>query len=69
MNLSREACMFGILFVIMSHVISDSLFGKNYKMFNYKNVLQGIITENITRNPSECSCKPRSSAIIQPVTS
>ena len=27
------------------------------KMFNYKNVLQGLNTENITRNPSACSCK------------
>ena len=40
------------------------------KIFNYKNVLQGLNTENITRNPSACSCKAhRSSAIIQPVTS
>ena len=27
------------------------------KIFNYKNVLQGLNTENITRNPSACSCK------------
>ena len=27
------------------------------KIFNYKNVLQGLNTENITRNPSVCSCK------------
>ena len=27
------------------------------KMFNYINVLQGQNTENITRNPSACSCK------------
>ena len=27
------------------------------KIFNYKNVLQELNTENITRNPSECSCK------------
>ena len=26
------------------------------KIFNYKNVLQGLNTENITRNPSACSC-------------
>ena len=26
-------------------------------MFNNKNVLQGLNTENITRNPSACSCK------------
>ena len=27
------------------------------KIFNYRNVLQGLNTENITRNPSACSCK------------
>ena len=27
------------------------------KIFNYKNVLQGLNTENITRNSSACSCK------------
>ena len=27
------------------------------KIFNYKNVLQGLNTENITQNPSACSCK------------
>ena len=27
------------------------------KIFNYKNVLHGLNTENITRNPSACSCK------------
>ena len=27
------------------------------KIFNYKNVLQGLNTENITRNPLACSCK------------
>ena len=27
------------------------------KVFNYKNVLQGLNTENITRNPSACCCK------------
>ena len=27
------------------------------KIFNYKNMLQGLNTENITRNPSACSCK------------
>ena len=27
------------------------------KTFNYKNVLQGLNTENFTRNPSACSCK------------
>ena len=27
------------------------------KIFSYKNVLQGLCTENITRNPSACSCK------------
>ena len=27
------------------------------KIFNYKNVLQRLNTENITRNPSACSCK------------
>ena len=27
------------------------------QIFNYKNVLQGLNTENITRNPSACSCK------------
>ena len=27
------------------------------KIFSYKNVLQRLYTENITRNPSACSCK------------
>ena len=27
------------------------------KIFNYKNVLHGLNTENITRNPLACSCK------------
>ena len=27
------------------------------KIYNYRNVLQGLNTENITRNPSVCSCK------------
>ena len=39
---------------IISYNYSSSIAPKN---FNYKNVLQGLNTENITRNPSACSCK------------
>ena len=37
-----------------SYIYSSSIAPK---IFNYKHVLQGLNTKNITRNPSACSCK------------
>ena len=39
------------------------------KLFNYKNVLQGLNTEKLFETPQRVPVKHRSSAIIQPVTS
>ena len=40
--------------LIISYIYSSPIAPK---IFNYKNVRQGLNTENITRNPSACSCK------------